>query len=165
MCEIDASPFFGARKNVIKGVALTRARLSEVSEQKRCFQKCENIWSYRPYPFTPPVDAHTLVAELTAAIMSTNGCRGHVLTSTSHVMTVITPKPPPSCPDRLRHLFVAGERCDVETLEWAKASFGVPVLDHWWQTGEKSASFWRLMSSFDALIFISRQIRFCFIAA
>lgn len=42
-----------------------------------------------------------------------------------------------SCPLRLRHLFVAGERCDVETLEWAKASFGVPVLDHWWQTGEQ----------------------------
>ncbi|XP_031169399.1 acyl-CoA synthetase short-chain family member 3, mitochondrial [Sander lucioperca] len=35
---------------------------------------------------------------------------------------------------RLRSLFVAGERCDVETLEWAKRSFGVPVLDHWWQT-------------------------------
>uniref|UniRef100_H3C461 Acyl-CoA synthetase short-chain family member 3, mitochondrial n=1 Tax=Tetraodon nigroviridis TaxID=99883 RepID=H3C461_TETNG len=35
---------------------------------------------------------------------------------------------------RLRHLFLAGERCDVETLEWAKASFGVPILDHWWQT-------------------------------
>ncbi|KAK1906601.1 Acyl-CoA synthetase short-chain family member 3 mitochondrial [Dissostichus eleginoides] len=36
---------------------------------------------------------------------------------------------------RLRSLFLAGERCDVETLEWAKRSFGVPVLDHWWQTG------------------------------
>ncbi|KTG41476.1 hypothetical protein cypCar_00014676 [Cyprinus carpio] len=35
---------------------------------------------------------------------------------------------------RLRNLFVAGERCDIETLEWAKRSFGVPVLDHWWQT-------------------------------
>lgn len=46
-----------------------------------------------------------------------------------------------SCPDRLRHLFLAGERCDVETLEWAKASFGVPVLDHWWQTGEISPFF------------------------
>lgn len=32
-------------------------------------------------------------------------------------------------------MFLAGERCDVETLEWAKKSFGVPVLDHWWQTG------------------------------
>ncbi|XP_061662190.1 acyl-CoA synthetase short-chain family member 3, mitochondrial [Syngnathoides biaculeatus] len=35
---------------------------------------------------------------------------------------------------RLRSVFLAGERCDVETLEWAKRSFGVPVLDHWWQT-------------------------------
>ncbi|XP_008313593.1 acyl-CoA synthetase short-chain family member 3, mitochondrial [Cynoglossus semilaevis] len=35
---------------------------------------------------------------------------------------------------RLRSMFLAGERCDVETLEWAKKSFGVPVLDHWWQT-------------------------------
>uniref|UniRef100_A0A3Q3MBC6 Acyl-CoA synthetase short-chain family member 3, mitochondrial n=1 Tax=Mastacembelus armatus TaxID=205130 RepID=A0A3Q3MBC6_9TELE len=40
---------------------------------------------------------------------------------------------------RLRALFVAGERCDVETLEWAKRSFGVPVLDHWWQTETGSA--------------------------
>uniref|UniRef100_A0AAQ6IUL5 Acyl-CoA synthetase short-chain family member 3, mitochondrial n=1 Tax=Anabas testudineus TaxID=64144 RepID=A0AAQ6IUL5_ANATE len=39
----------------------------------------------------------------------------------------------------LRTLFVAGERCDVETLEWAKRSFGVPVLDHWWQTETGSA--------------------------
>lgn len=37
----------------------------------------------------------------------------------------------------MRSLFLAGERCDVETLDWAKKSFGVPVLDHWWQTGEK----------------------------
>lgn len=36
---------------------------------------------------------------------------------------------------RLRSMFLAGERCDIETLEWAKKSFGVPVLDHWWQTG------------------------------
>ncbi|KAL4660215.1 acyl-CoA synthetase short-chain family member 3, mitochondrial [Arapaima gigas] len=35
---------------------------------------------------------------------------------------------------RTRVLFVAGERCDIETLEWAKMNFGVPVLDHWWQT-------------------------------
>ncbi|XP_051911773.1 acyl-CoA synthetase short-chain family member 3, mitochondrial isoform X1 [Hippocampus zosterae] len=35
---------------------------------------------------------------------------------------------------RLRAVFLAGERCDVETLEWAKRSFGTPVLDHWWQT-------------------------------
>ncbi|XP_046879013.1 acyl-CoA synthetase short-chain family member 3, mitochondrial isoform X1 [Hypomesus transpacificus] len=40
---------------------------------------------------------------------------------------------------RLRSLFLAGERCDVETLEWAKRSFRVPVLDHWWQTESGSA--------------------------
>ncbi|KAF7665187.1 hypothetical protein LDENG_00150790 [Lucifuga dentata] len=40
---------------------------------------------------------------------------------------------------RLRTLFVAGERCDVETLEWAKEKFGVPILDHWWQTETGSA--------------------------
>ncbi|PWA30211.1 hypothetical protein CCH79_00014951, partial [Gambusia affinis] len=40
---------------------------------------------------------------------------------------------------RLQTLFVAGERCDVETLEWAKKNFGVPVLDHWWQTETGSA--------------------------
>lgn len=40
---------------------------------------------------------------------------------------------------RMRTLFLAGERCDVETLDWAKRSFGVPVLDHWWQTESGSA--------------------------
>ncbi|XP_034019695.1 acyl-CoA synthetase short-chain family member 3, mitochondrial isoform X2 [Thalassophryne amazonica] len=40
---------------------------------------------------------------------------------------------------RLRTLFVAGERCDLDTLEWAKKNFGVPVLDHWWQTETGSA--------------------------
>ena len=24
----------------------------------------------------------------------------------------------------------------METLEWSKKVFRVPVLDHWWQTGE-----------------------------
>lgn len=33
-------------------------------------------------------------------------------------------------------MFVAGEHCDVDTLEWSKKVFKVPVLDHWWQTGE-----------------------------
>ncbi|XP_005996066.1 acyl-CoA synthetase short-chain family member 3, mitochondrial isoform X1 [Latimeria chalumnae] len=37
-------------------------------------------------------------------------------------------------PTRSRMLFLAGERCDVETLEWSKKVFKVPVLDHWWQT-------------------------------
>ncbi|KAJ8402417.1 hypothetical protein AAFF_G00369060 [Aldrovandia affinis] len=40
---------------------------------------------------------------------------------------------------RMRTMFLAGERCDVETLNWAKKSFGVPVLDHWWQTESGSA--------------------------
>jgi propionyl-CoA synthetase len=35
---------------------------------------------------------------------------------------------------RFRALFLAGERCDPETLGWAQAKLGVPVIDHWWQT-------------------------------
>ena len=35
---------------------------------------------------------------------------------------------------RFRTLFVAGERCDPATLEWAHANLKVPVIDHWWQT-------------------------------
>ncbi|MBL7783659.1 MAG: propionyl-CoA synthetase [Saprospiraceae bacterium] len=34
----------------------------------------------------------------------------------------------------LRYLFLAGERCDVATLEWAQKLLGIPVIDHWWQT-------------------------------
>ncbi len=33
-----------------------------------------------------------------------------------------------------RTLFLAGERADSETIKWAEAQLGVPVLDHWWQT-------------------------------
>jgi propionyl-CoA synthetase len=33
-----------------------------------------------------------------------------------------------------RALFLAGERCDPETLRWAEEQLGVPVIDHWWQT-------------------------------
>ena len=35
---------------------------------------------------------------------------------------------------RFRTLFLAGERCDPNTLLWAQAKLGVPVIDHWWQT-------------------------------
>jgi propionyl-CoA synthetase len=35
---------------------------------------------------------------------------------------------------RFRTLFLAGERCDPETLRWAQEKLGVPVVDHWWQT-------------------------------
>jgi len=34
----------------------------------------------------------------------------------------------------LRALFLAGERCDPDTLRWAENKLGVPVIDHWWQT-------------------------------
>jgi propionyl-CoA synthetase len=34
----------------------------------------------------------------------------------------------------LRTLFVAGERCDADTLLWLRSVTGVPVIDHWWQT-------------------------------
>lgn len=34
----------------------------------------------------------------------------------------------------LKSLFLAGERCDPPTLQWAEDVLGVPVIDHWWQT-------------------------------
>jgi propionyl-CoA synthetase len=34
----------------------------------------------------------------------------------------------------LRALYLAGERADPDTIEWAKDTLGVPVYDHWWQT-------------------------------
>ncbi|MDP7105910.1 MAG: propionyl-CoA synthetase [Roseibacillus sp.] len=33
-----------------------------------------------------------------------------------------------------RTLFLAGERCDSDTLLWAQGHLSVPVIDHWWQT-------------------------------
>ena len=30
--------------------------------------------------------------------------------------------------------FVAGERCDPDTLHWIEDKLNVPVIDHWWQT-------------------------------
>ncbi len=35
---------------------------------------------------------------------------------------------------RLRALFLAGERSDPATIEWATEKLRVPVVDHWWQT-------------------------------
>ena len=35
---------------------------------------------------------------------------------------------------RFKMLFLAGERCDPDTLLWAQKRLGVPVIDHWWQT-------------------------------
>jgi len=35
---------------------------------------------------------------------------------------------------KFRSLFLAGERCDPDTLDWAETQLKVPVIDHWWQT-------------------------------
>ena len=35
---------------------------------------------------------------------------------------------------KFRTLFLAGERCDPDTLIWAGEQLNVPVIDHWWQT-------------------------------
>jgi propionyl-CoA synthetase len=34
----------------------------------------------------------------------------------------------------LRALFLAGERCDPDTLRWAEDKLSIPVIDHYWQT-------------------------------
>ncbi|MWD27302.1 AMP-binding protein [Aquicoccus sp. SCR17] len=34
----------------------------------------------------------------------------------------------------LRALYLAGERADPDTVNWAADLLGVPVIDHWWQT-------------------------------
>ena len=34
----------------------------------------------------------------------------------------------------LRALFLAGERCDPNTLAWAEGQLKIPVIDNWWQT-------------------------------
>ena len=34
----------------------------------------------------------------------------------------------------LKAVFVAGERCDSDTLKWIEKLVEKPVIDHWWQT-------------------------------
>nr|WP_294776992.1 acetate--CoA ligase [uncultured Flavobacterium sp.] len=34
----------------------------------------------------------------------------------------------------LRTQFLAGERCDVATLQWYREHIPIPAIDHWWQT-------------------------------
>lgn len=34
----------------------------------------------------------------------------------------------------MRTLFLAGERADPDTIQWAENLLGIPVIDHWWQT-------------------------------
>ena len=35
---------------------------------------------------------------------------------------------------RLEALYLAGERCDPDTITWSQRLLGKPVVDHWWQT-------------------------------
>jgi propionyl-CoA synthetase len=35
---------------------------------------------------------------------------------------------------KLEALFLAGERCDPDTAQWAETLLARPVIDHWWQT-------------------------------
>ena len=35
---------------------------------------------------------------------------------------------------KFRSQFLAGERCDPDTLKWCQEKLRVPVVDHWWQT-------------------------------
>lgn len=35
---------------------------------------------------------------------------------------------------KFRALFLAGERADPDTIQWAENKLNVPVYDHWWQT-------------------------------
>jgi propionyl-CoA synthetase len=35
---------------------------------------------------------------------------------------------------KFRVLYLAGERCDPDTIHWAQDKLQVPVVDHWWQT-------------------------------
>ncbi|MDQ2064781.1 propionyl-CoA synthetase [Xinfangfangia sp. CPCC 101601] len=34
----------------------------------------------------------------------------------------------------LKALYLAGERADPDTIQWAQRHLNVPVIDHWWQT-------------------------------
>ncbi|PHN01451.1 propionyl-CoA synthetase [Flavilitoribacter nigricans] len=43
----------------------------------------------------------------------------------------------------LKYQFLAGERCDVATLQWTEEQLKVPVVDHWWQT----ESGWPMLSN------------------
>jgi len=50
----------------------------------------------------------------------------------------------------LKYQFLAGERCDVDTLNWLEGQLGIPVIDHWWQT----ESGWPMLSNFPGMDFM-----------
>ena len=47
----------------------------------------------------------------------------------------------------LAYLFLAGERCDPPTADWAQKLLGVPIIDNWWQT----ETGWAICSNFMGL--------------
>lgn len=47
----------------------------------------------------------------------------------------------------LKYQFLAGERCDVDTLHWLRDQLQIPVIDHWWQT----ESGWPMLSNFPGM--------------
>ncbi len=49
---------------------------------------------------------------------------------------------------KLKKQFLAGERCDVATLDWFNEHIGVPAIDHWWQT-ESGSPMLGLLTAFD----------------
>lgn len=49
---------------------------------------------------------------------------------------------------KLKKQFLAGERCDVATLDWFNEHIGVPAIDHWWQT-ESGSPMLGLLTAFE----------------
>lgn len=47
----------------------------------------------------------------------------------------------------LKYLYLAGERCDPPTAQWAENLLGVPIVDNWWQT----ETGWAICSNFMGL--------------
>ena len=47
----------------------------------------------------------------------------------------------------LQYLYLAGERCDPPTADWAQDLLGVPIIDNWWQT----ETGWAICSNFMGL--------------
>ncbi|OQV24569.1 Acyl-CoA synthetase short-chain family member 3, mitochondrial [Hypsibius exemplaris] len=71
-------------------------------------------------------------------VIEKHGVRGMFAAPTS-VRAIRQEDPHMECKDKyditsLQYLFVAGEHCDEETKHWARAAFGAPTLDNWWQT-------------------------------
>lgn len=53
----------------------------------------------------------------------------------------------PESTKSLKTLFLAGERCDISTLEYAQDLLKIPVIDHWWQT----ESGWPMLANMQGL--------------